>query len=103
MDAVTKDRLKKKFDACYLLAKKNMAFLKYPMILEVDERHGTDVGFAYRTKDSAKVFIHYIAENQHQRFFTQEFSSVKFFSFLMDWSTDSSNNENELIMIVYCK
>ena len=34
MDAVTKERLKKKFDVCYLLAKENMAFLKYPAILD---------------------------------------------------------------------
>ena len=71
--------------------------------MELEERHGVDVGFAYRTKDSAKVFTHYIAENQHQYFFAQEFSLVKFFSFLMDGSTDASNTENELIMIVFCK
>ena len=41
-----------------------MAFLKYPAILELEERHGVDVGFAYRTKDSAKIFTHYIAESQ---------------------------------------
>ena len=103
MDATTQERLKKKFDVCYLLAKENMAFVKYPAILELEERHGVDVGFAYRTKDSAKVFTHYIAENQRQYFFAQEFSSVKFFSFLMDGSTDASNTENELIMIVFCK
>ena len=102
MDAVTKERLKKKFDVCYLLTKENMAFLKYPAILELEERHGIDMGFAYRTKDSAKAFTHYIAESQRQSFFAQEFSAVKFCSFLMDGSTDSSNTENELIMIVYC-
>ena len=116
MDVVTKERLKKKFDVCYLLVKENMAFLKYPAILELEERHGVDIGileleerhgvdigFAYRTKDSAKIFTHYIAESQRQYFFAKEFSSIKFFSFLMDGSTDSSNTENELIMIVYCK
>ena len=61
-----------------------MAFVKNPAILELEERHGVDVGFAYRTKDSANIFTHYIAENQRQYFFAQEFSSVKFYSFLMD-------------------
>ena len=103
MDSTNQERLKKKFDVCYLLAKENMAFVKYPAILELEERHGVDIGFAYRTKDSAKIFTHYIAENQRQYFFAQEFSSVKFFSFLMDGSTDTSNTENELIMIVFCK
>ena len=37
-----------------------MAFLKYPAILELEEHHGVDVGFAYRTKGSAKIFTHYI-------------------------------------------
>ena len=60
---VTKERLKKKFDVCYLLAKENTAFLKYPAILELEEHHGVDVGFAYRTKDSAKIFTHCIAES----------------------------------------
>ena len=44
-----------------------------------------------------------IAESQHQYFFAQEFSSVKFCSFLMDGSTDASKAENELIVIMYCK
>ena len=80
-----------------------MAFLKYPAILQLEEHHGVDGGFAYRTKDSAKIFTHYIAESQRQCFLVQEFSSVKFFSFLMDGSTNTSNTENVMIMIVYCK
>ena len=56
IDATSIERLKIKFDVCYLLAKVNMAFVNYPAILELEERHGVDVIFAYRTKDSAKVF-----------------------------------------------
>ena len=100
MNAVTKERLKKKFDIYFLLAK---AFLKYPAILELEEHHGVDDGFAYRTKNSAKIFTHYIAESQRQCFLAQKFSSVKLFSFLMDGSTDTSNTENEMIIIVYHK
>ena len=73
---------------------------KYLAILELEECHGGDVGFAYWTKDSVKIFIQHTAENQRQSFFAQEFSSVSFFSFLMDGSTDASSTENELIMIV---
>ena len=56
-------KAEEKVDVCYLLAKENIAFLKYPAILELEEHHGVDVGFAYRTKDSAKIFTHYIAES----------------------------------------
>ena len=63
MDAVTIERLKKKFGVCYLLAKENVAFLKYPAVLEVREHRGVAVGFAYRTKNSAKLFTHYMAES----------------------------------------
>ena len=45
----------------------------------------------------------YGSKSQHHCFFAQEFSSVKFFSFLMDGSNDASNTENELIMIIYYK
>ena len=34
IDATTLERLKKKFDVSYLLAKENMAFVNYPAILE---------------------------------------------------------------------
>ena len=79
-----------------------MAFLKYPAILELKECHGVDVGFAYRTKDSEKIFL------LHSRKSTSIFLCSGIFicqvlSFLMDGSTSESKTENELIMIVYCK
>jgi len=49
-------KLKKKFDACYSLAKENVAFVKYLAILELEECHGVD-GFAYKAKDSAKYSL----------------------------------------------
>ena len=48
---------KKDWRKSLILAKENMAFLKYPVILELEECHRVDVGFAYRTKDSAKIFL----------------------------------------------
>ncbi len=32
IDDGTRDRMRKKFDICYILAKENMAFRKYPTI-----------------------------------------------------------------------
>ena len=61
-----------------------------------------NLGHAYKTKDSAKQFTHYIAESQ-QRAFVQSLSTVRFCSFLMDGSTDPGNIEDELIVLMYSK
>lgn len=74
MDKVTKEKMKKKFDICFVMAKENIAFRKYSAIYELEQRHGVDLGFAYHTKDSAKKFTHYIAETQRDSFL-QEVSS----------------------------
>jgi len=46
-----------------MMAKENIPFRKYPAIFELGERHGVDLGSAYKTKGSAKHFTHYIAES----------------------------------------
>ena len=101
MDEAVKKRMKKKFDICYLLAKEGIAFHKYPALHDLEARHGVDLGFAYKTKDSAKTFTHYIAKSQRQAFL-HTFSTAHFYSFLMDGSTDAGNVEDELIAILYC-
>lgn len=54
--------------------------------------------------DSAKKFTHFIAESQRQEFLHSfsESPTAKFFSFLMDGSTDSGNLEVELVLVVFC-
>ena len=64
MDPASKERLKKKFDISYVLAKENLPFTKYPAIHELLERHGVELGFSYKTRESSRNFSHYIAENQ---------------------------------------
>lgn len=54
----------KKFDICYLLATEGIAFKKYPAFFELEARHGVNLGFAYKTKNSAKTFVTYIASTQ---------------------------------------
>ena len=57
--------------------------------------------FAYKTKDSAKTFVCYIARSQRESFL-HTFPTSHFFSFLMDGSTDAGNIEDELIAVMYC-
>ena len=78
-----------------------MPFRKYPIFHVLEERHGVDLGLAYKTNEAAKVFVHYIAESQRQSFL-HTLSSKSFYNFLMDWSTDSGNVEDELVMVQYC-
>ena len=53
MDDQVVERMKK-FDICYLMAKEGLAFHKYLGLHELEAHHGVDLGFAYKTKDSAK-------------------------------------------------
>ena len=101
MDDTTRERMRKKFDVSYVIAKEGMPFRKYPILHALGERHGVDLGFAYKTNEAAKVFVHYIAESQRQSFL-RTLSSQSFYSFLMDKSSDSGNVEDELVMLQYC-
>ena len=68
MDRSLRERMGKKFDICYMLAKENLPFRKYPAICELESRHGVDLGQSYATKDSAKSFMHCIAGSQCSAF-----------------------------------
>jgi hypothetical protein len=80
MDKGAQERMMKKFDICFVIAKEDMAFRKYPSLHELEARHGVDLGQSYMTKDSARSFTHYIAENQRQEF-KCSLSSSPFYSF----------------------
>ena len=98
MDKSTLEKMERKFDICYLLAKEGMAFKKYPALYSLEERHGVELGNAYKTKDSARIFTHYIA--QHQRScFMATFNKA---SFLMDGSTDAGNVKDEVFVLLHC-
>jgi len=104
LDETTRQRMRKKFDVCYMMAKGSIPFVKYPAIVELESRHGVNLGPAYRTPDSAKAFTSYIAESLYQEFLDKLSSSggPKFFSFLIDGTTDAGNQEDQLTVMVYC-
>ena len=90
-----------KFDLCFVMAKHSIPFAKYPALLELEQHHEVDIGHAYNTVDSARLFTSCIAKSQHQGFLNS-LPSGGFFSLLMDGSTDAGNLEDELIVLVYC-
>ncbi len=101
MDEAVQGCMKKKFDICYVMAKESLGFRKYLALHELEERHGVDLGFAYKNDVPAQTFTHYIAESQRQSFL-ESFSASNFYSFLVDGSTDAGNVEDELILVQYC-
>ena len=58
------------------------------------------MGNTYSTADSANIFTSYNAESQRKAFLN-DFAKCKFFSFLIDGSTDAGNLEDELIVVQY--
>ena len=53
MDPAVRERVKKKFDISFVLAKEHIPFLKFPAIHELEERRGVDLGPTYKNRDSA--------------------------------------------------
>ena len=49
-----------KFDVHYVMEKESLPFTKYPALLQLEARHGINVGFKYSTPDSVKLLISYI-------------------------------------------
>ena len=62
MNHYVQGQMKRKFDICYVMARESLMFRKY----ELEEHHGVDLGFAYKTQDSSKTLTHYIPESQQQ-------------------------------------
>ena len=85
MDESVQSRMKKKFDICYVMAKEDMAFKKYPALYALEEHHEVDLGFAYKSPPSAKTFTHYIAKSQRQSFLTSFFRQLTFLQLPNGW------------------
>ena len=100
IDEATREKIKKKVDIAYMIAKEKMAFTKMKPICELQERHGVNLGNGYKTDRACASFIEFIAREQQEILLTK-LSGSKFFSFLADASTDAGNIEVELFLILY--
>ena len=74
-----------------------MAFTKMKAICELEERHGVDLGTAYKNNQAWATFVEYIAKEQ-QQVLAPALSAAKFYSFQCDRTTDCGNAEDELIL-----
>ena len=72
------------------MVKEGITLVKFLSLCKLEANHEVDIGHAYRTTLSVKLFTHYIVQAQCEQFF-QSLAEKKFYSFLMDESTDEGN------------
>lgn len=89
-----------KFDIAYFVAIENLPFTKYAKLCELESCHGVAVGTSYANENAGKEFIHYIAESKREEL-RETLRTAKFFSLLLDGSTDKGNIDNEVILVVW--
>jgi len=63
LNPTVKEQIRRKFEISFVLAKEHIPFLKYPAVLTLEEKHGVDLGTTYNNRDSARNFVHCIAES----------------------------------------
>ena len=69
LDNHKKERMKQKFEICYVLAKESLAFLKYPVFHAPAEHQRFELGSYYKTTDSAKFFTHFTSNVEQEQVF----------------------------------
>ena len=94
-----REQLHRKFDIAYFLAIENLSFRKFPRLCELEARHRVSIGSSYTNKIAGKMFTHYVAQSQRQQVL-ERIVQAKFFSLLIDGSTDKANVDNEVFMAV---
>ena len=98
MEVSEKEKMKRTFEICYVLAREGIAFLKYPTFHALASSQGVNIGSSYKGADCAKTF-----HALHSRKSATGLSSgYVYYSFFMDGSTDAGNTEVELVLVLYC-
>ena len=73
---------------------------KYATIIDLEKKHGVDLGTTYCNEMQAATFITNIGEEFGSQL-KQKLSNVNFLSILTDASTDASNIEKEAVFVRY--
>ena len=95
-----KVRLRHKFDIAYWLAVEKIPFRKFPSVCDLEARHGVNIRTTYTTETAANSFTGYIAQAKRNELVVN-LQKAKFFSLLLDGSTDAGNIDNELLLVVW--
>ena len=68
LDETTRQQMRKKFDVCYMMAKESVSFVKYPVIVQLESKHGVNVGPAYRALTLLKQSHHILLKASPKSF-----------------------------------
>lgn len=91
---------KMKFEVAYFIAKEELPLAKYEQIVRLEEKHGVEIGKAYRNRKSCNKFISAIGD-QLAKDLENKLSNANFFSVLVDSSEDTSILEKEAVFVQY--
>ena len=91
---------KTKFETAYFIAKEELPLLKYPKLLQLEERHGVEIGLSYRNENTGGLFIDVISESLAHDL-REKLGTANFYSVLTDGSADAAMSENEAVFVVY--
>ena len=58
------EKLLRKFDIAYMIAKEKMAFTKMKSVCDLEERHGVSLGTGYKNDHACATFIEFFAKEQ---------------------------------------
>ena len=94
MDEATKCKLKQKFELAYMVAKENLFFKNMKPLCDIEEKQRVEIGASYRNDHGCASFVEAIAADLQGKL-KEKMSNTKFFSLLLDSSTDCSNVEEE--------
>ena len=100
MDSALQQRMVRKFEVAYTIAKEGMAFRKMTCLCNLIERQGVDLGEGYKTNMACSTFVDFIAENLRFNM-CETLQRCTFFSLQMDGSTDAANIEEEIFLSTY--
>ena len=100
MDDGEMERMKRKFQICYMMAREGLPFQKYAPLHNLQELHGVDLGPAYKSNDNAQIFTQYIARSQ-QGLFQNIFVERHFFSFILHHATSTESKGHAIVFVQY--
>ena len=75
--------------------------MKHPKICEPETRHGVNIGTTFVSENAGKDFMYYIAESR-RRELKQTLANARFFSLLLEGSTDVGIVDDEVFLAVLC-
>ena len=95
-----KTTLQNRFNSSYYLAKSERPYSDFPGLLELQEKNGVKYRASYCNERAAANFVDVCGEILKETL-VDDLLSAKYYSVLMDGSTDASVTEQELIYVLY--